>query len=115
MILDKNALFADALDVGGTPNDLDLGSIRPGPGKCLTCFITVDEGVTGMTGWSLQDSDDGSTFEAYQTYTGDLAGKTQQFEIPSDVRRHVRLNLAGTVSGGNWSAGIVLPGIQTAE
>lgn len=115
MIIDNNSNWAFNLDVGGSPNDLDLASIRPGPGQPLTAFITVDEGVTGMTGWSLQDSDDGSNFEAYQTYTGDLAGETQQFEIPSDVRRYVRLNLAGTVSGGNWSAGIVLPGVQTNE
>ena len=115
MILDKNALWADNLDVGGTPTDLDLGTVRPGPGETLKCFITVDEGVSGMTGWSLQDSDDGSSFTAFQTYTGNLAGKTQQFELPSDIKRHVRLNLAGSVSGGNWSAGVVLEGVQTSE
>ena len=115
MILDKETMFADNLDVGGTPNVVDLGDVLPGRGNPITAFITVGEGVTGMTGWSLQDSADGSSFEAFQTYTGNLAGKTQRFEIPSDVRRYVRLQLAGSVSGGNWSAGIVLPGVQTAE
>ncbi len=113
MILDKNALFADALAVGGTPSDLDLGVVRPGPGESLTGFITVDEDVTGMTGYTLQDSEDGSTFADFLAYTGNLAGKTQQFEIPSNVRRYVRLRLTGTVANGNWSAGIVLPGVQT--
>ena len=115
MILDKNALFADAIASDGTPVDLDLATVRPGPGEPLKCFITVSDDVSGMTGWSIQDSADGSTFEAYQTYTGNLAGQTQEFELPSDVRRYVRLNLAGSVSGGTWSAGVVLPGVQTNE
>ena len=115
MILDKNALFADGIASDGSPVDLDLAAIRPGPGMPIKCFITCSDDVSGMTGWSLQDSDDGSTFEAYQTYTGDLSGKTQEFELPSDVRRYVRLNLAGTVTGGTWTAGVVLPGVQTSE
>ena len=114
MILDANTLFADALDVGGTPNDIDTGILKPGPGNCLTCFITVDEGVTGCTGFSLQDSADGSSFEALMTITENPAGKTLQFEVPSNARRYLRLVLAGTVSGGNWTAGLVLPGVQTS-
>jgi len=115
VILDKDTLFADALDVGGSPNDIDTGVLKPGPGKCLTGFVSVEEGVSGCTGFSIQDSADGSTFEALMTITENPAGKTIQFEIPSNARRYLRCNLAGTVSGGNWTAGIVLPGIQTAE
>ena len=114
MILDKNMLFADNIAVDGTPNDLDLETVNPGPGKCINIFVSVNAGVTGMTGVSFQDSDDGTTFAALLTHTGDGAGKTLQIELPSDVRRYVRCNLAGTVSGGNWSAGVVLPGIQTS-
>ena len=114
MIIDHEALFAHMLDVGGTPTDLDLGSVRPGPGEPLLLFVSVDPSVTGMTGLSLQDSDDGSSFSAFWTWTGDLSGGTLEIRIPSDARRFVRLNLAGTVANGNWSAGFVLEGTQTA-
>jgi len=68
-----------------------------------------------MTGLSFQDSADGSAFEALLTHTADLAGETLEIEMPSDTRRYLRCYLAGTVSGGNWTAGIVLPGVQTAK
>ena len=115
MILDKEALFADKLASDGTPTDLDLGSVRPGPGRLVKMFITVSADVSGMTGFSLTDSDDGSTFAALLTHTENLAGKTLEIDLPSDVRRYVRCNLAGSVSGGNWTAGVVLPGVQTNE
>jgi len=118
MILDKDALWADNLDVGGTPTDLDLGAMGAlghGKGEPITCFATADEGVTGLTGLSVQDSADGSSFEALLTITEDFTGSTVQFQLPSNTRRYVRCNLGGTVSGGNWTAGIVLPGVQLAE
>ena len=118
MILDKETMFADNLDVAGTPDDIDTGMDKfpgPGPGKCLKIFLSVDEGVTGCTGLSLQDSADGSSFSALWTWTGDPAGQTLEFNVPSDAERHLRLVLAGSVAGGNWSAGIVLPGVQTAQ
>jgi len=114
MILDKEALFADKLDVGGTPTNLDTGIINPGKGKCLRLFATADEAVTGITGLSLQDSDDGSTFSALFTWTGDIAGSQIELEVPSDARRYLKLNIAGSASGGNWTAGIILPGAQSS-
>ncbi len=115
MIYDKEVMFADALDVGGTPDDVDLESIGAGPGEILRIAVTVDEGVTGMTGISLQDSEAGSSFDALFTWTGDLAGKTQEFTVPQDAARYLRLVLAGTVANGNWTAGIVMPGTQSAQ
>ena len=118
MILDKETLFADDIAVDGTPVDIDTGVDDfpgPGPGQPLKLFVSVTEGTTGATGVSLQDSDDGSSFSALFTWTGDPAGRTVELTVPSDARRHLRLNIAGTVSGGNWSAGIVLPGVQTAQ
>jgi hypothetical protein len=115
MIIDHDALFAHMLPVDGTPTDLDLESVSPGPGEPLLLFVTVDPGVTGMTGLSLTDSADGTAFTAFWTWTGNLAGGTLEIRIPSDAQRYVRLNLAGTVAGGNWSAGFVLEGNQTAK
>jgi len=115
VILDKEALFADGLASEGTPTDLDLGSVRPGPGRLVKMFITVSDDVAGMTGFSITDSDDGSNFSALITHTANLAGQTLELDLPSDVRRYVRCNLAGSVSGGTWTAGVVLPGIQTNQ
>jgi hypothetical protein len=114
MILDKEALFADNLDVGGTPTNLDTGIVSPGKGKCLKIFATADSAVTGITGMSLQDSADGTNFSALFTWTGDIAGDQVELEVPSDAERYLKLNLAGTVAGGNWTAGIILPGAQSA-
>ena len=115
MIYDKAVMFADALDVAGTPTDVDLESIGAGPGEVLRIAVTVGEGVTGMTGLSLTDSADGSSFSALFTWTGNLAGQTQEFTVPQDAARYLRLNLAGTVTGGVWTAGIVMPGTQSAK
>jgi len=113
MIFDNEVMFANELDVAGSPNDIDLEQARRGYGKPIEIAVQVDEGVTGMTGLSLQDSDDGSAFDALVTWTGDLAGKNQTFRVPADARRYLRLNLAGTVAGGNWTAGVVLEGAQS--
>jgi len=115
MIFDKAVMFADGLDVAGTPNDVDLEAVGAGPGEILRISVTVSEGTTGMTGLSLTDSADGSSFSALWTWTGDLAGKTQEFTVPQDVARYLRLNLAGNVTGGTWTAGIVMPGTQSAK
>ena len=114
MIFDKEVMFADDLDVAGTPTDVDLGKSRSGWGEPLRISVSVDKSVTGMTGLSLLDSEDGSSFEALFTWTGQLAGETQEFMVPGDCRQYLRLNLAGSVTGGNWTAGIVLaPGSQS--
>ena len=97
MIFDKDVMFADALDVAGTPIDVDLEKSRLGHGEIIRISVSVEEGVTGMTGLSLQDSTDGSSFEALFTWTGNLAGETQEFAVPKDCQRFLRLYLAGTV------------------
>lgn len=114
MILDAHALFANDIPVDGSPEDLDTEVLAPGPGEPIRMFISVDDGVTGMTGISLQDSDDNSNFSALFTWTGDLAGKSLELFVPSDARRYLRLNIAGTVAAGNWTAGITLAGVQSA-
>jgi len=114
MIFDKSVMFADNLDVGGTPENIDLGKSRMGHGERIRISVSVDAGVTGMTGLSLQDSSDGSSFAALFTWTGNLAGETQEFIVPADCQRYLKLNLAGSVANGNWTAGIVLEGSQSA-
>ncbi len=110
MIFDKAVMFADNLDVAGSPDDVDLEDVGMGPGQPMVINVAVESGVTGVTGISLQDSADGSSFDALFTWTGDLAGRPMKFYVPEDCRRYLRLNLAGTVAGGNWTAGITLEG-----
>jgi len=113
MLFDDHAQFAFKLPVDGTPTDIDTNTMKPGPGEALRIVVSVEPGVTGATGLSLQDSVDGSAFSALFTWTGDPAGKTLEFFVPTDAERYLKLNLAGTVTGGNWTAGICLAGTQT--
>lgn len=114
MIYDKEVMFADNLAVGGTPGDVDLEDTGMGPGEPIRISVTVGAGVTGMTGLTLQDSADGSSFSDLFSWTGNLAGQTQEFMVPGDARRYLRLRLVGTVANGNWTAGIVMaPGSQS--
>ena len=117
MILDREALFADKLDVAGTPNVIDTGILHPADGEPLIIFVQVDAGVTGCTGCSLRHSDDGTNDLPLMTITDDeMAGKIIHFTVPSSkTKRYLHLFLAGTVSGGTWTAGVVLPGVQSAK
>ncbi len=113
MILDALTLFADNLDYDGTPAVVDLETVKAGPGNPLTVFVTGSPDLTGATGIVITDGATSAASDNFITHTATLAGKTLQFELPSDVGRYVKVALAGTPSDGTWSAGIVLPGIQT--
>lgn len=113
MILDALTLFADNLDYDGTPAVVDLETVKAGPGNPLTVFVTGSPDLTGATGIVITDGATDAASDNLITHTATLAGKTLQFELPSDVGRYVKVALAGTPSDGTWSAGIVLPGIQT--
>ena len=113
MILDALTLFADNLDYDGTPAVVDLETVKAGPGNPLTVFVTGSPDLTGATGIVITDGATSAASDNLITHTATLAGKTLQFELPSDVGRYVKVALAGTPSDGTWSAGVVLPGIQT--
>ena len=113
MILDKTMMFADALAYNGTPTVLDLGSIKKGPGEPLKVFISGSPTLAGATGFVISDGPTAAAGNALITEMGTLAGKTIEIQLPSDVDRYVKVVLAGTVTAGTWSAGIVLPGVQT--
>lgn len=113
MILDALTLFADNLAYNGTPAVVDLETVKAGPGNPLTIFVTGSPDLAGATGIAITDGATDAAADSLITHTATLAGKTLQFELPSDVGRYVTVALAGTPSKGTWSAGIVLPGIQT--
>lgn len=115
MILDKNAMWADALAHDGTDPVLDLGVVRPGPGEPVKCFISGSSTLAGCTGFVITDGATVTAADAHTTVVATLAGKTVEFELPSDIARYVKIALVGTTSAGTWTAGVVLPGIQTNQ
>jgi len=114
MILDKLNMFADALAYGGTPTTIDLGSVRPGPGEPIKCFFTTLTTLTACTAINVLDAAVLPADEVVLTITPPpAAGDTVEFELPSTVLQFVTLALVGSVSAGTYTAGIVMPGVQT--
>lgn len=114
MILDALTLFANNLAYNGTPVVVDLETVKAGPGNPLTVFVTGSPDLTGATGIVITDgATSAAATNALIAHTATLAGKTLQFELPSDVGQYVKVALQGSPTKGTWSAGIVLPGIQT--
>jgi hypothetical protein len=114
MILDKNTMFADGLAHNGTPTVIDMESVRPGPGTPIKIFVQGSSTLAGCTGVVITDGATDAAADAHTSHTCTLAGKTIELELPSDIARYVKLDLIGTTTAGTWSAGVVLPGIQTA-
>ena len=114
MILDNETMFADALAFGTADGEeIDLGAKRPGPGNPIKCFVQVSADMTGCTGFSFKDAEVSPADEALLTVTETMAGQLIEVELPSNTRQFVTVSLAGTLGVGSWSAGIVLPGVQT--
>ena len=113
MILDALTLFADNLAYNGTPVAVDLETAKAGPGNPITVFVTGSPDLAGATGIRITEGATDAAAGSLITHTADLAGKTLQFGLPLDVGRYVKVALLGSPSKGTWSAGIVLPGIQT--
>jgi len=114
MILDNETMFADSLAYGGTPETIDLGAVRPGPGEPIKCFFTTEATLTACTAINVLDAAVLPADEVVLTITPPPAiGDTVEFELPSSVLRYVTIALVGSVSAGSYSAGIVLPGVQT--
>ena len=113
MILDKEVLFADNLAYGGTPEIIDLGAVRPGPGEPIKGFIIGLTTLTACTGFSILDDADGNADEALMTVV-DIPNTTPiEFTLPSNTKRYVTIALTGSVSAGTFTAGLILPGAQT--
>lgn len=114
MILDKETLFADGLAHGGTPAVLQMGDKKPGPGQPIKCFITGSADLAGCTGFKITDgATSGAATNDLLEITENPAGKTIEFNIPSNVDLYATIALVGTTSAGTFTAGVVLPGVQT--
>lgn len=114
MILDKMTLFADSLSYNATPEVIDLESVKAGPGEPLVVFVQGSPDLAGATGVVVLHTDDAEAdYDTFITHVATLPGETIKFELPSNVKRYVTISLTGTRSAGTWSAGIVLPAVQT--
>jgi len=114
MILDKETLMADDLAYNGTADVLDLESVGAGPGEPIMLFVAGSSDLAGATGVAVLDGATSSPSDDFTTHTCSLAGKTIQFEIPSDVNRYITVQLTGSPSAGSWNCGVVR-GVQTAQ
>lgn len=113
MILDKETLFADVAAFDDTPATIDLGAIRPGPGKAIKCFFTTHTVLTAATGIQLLDAAVLPADENLELITPIPAvGETIEFSIPSSALQFVTIAIAGVVSAGTYSSGIVMD-VQT--
>lgn len=114
MILDKEAMIADALAHDGTTTELDTQSVGSGPGQPIKMFISGSATLAGCTGFTISDGAVTETLTLKKTNVATLAGKLVEFELDSDILRFVGIELVGTTSAGTWTCGVVLPGNQTA-
>jgi len=112
MILDNEVMFGDAAAYNAGV-EIDLGSVRPGPGNPIKCFFTTLTTLTDCTAIAVLDAPHTVPDEALMTIGGvPAAGETIEFELPSDTQQFVILSLTAA-SAGTFTAGVVLPGVQT--
>ena len=121
MILDKEVVFALNQAFGDAAGDaIDLesisanGAVGPGPGNPIKCFAQGN-GLTGATGIYVEHGDTSTTANHMEILSASVVNDLVEFELPSDIKQFVRVGILGTLSAGTWSAGIILPGAQTAK
>jgi len=110
MLLDNETMFGDGAAYNASVT-LDLGAIRPGPGKPIKCFFTTDSTLTGASVVQVLDAAVLPADEPVLAFVPPAVGATTEFELPSDVLQFVKLSITGA-SAGSFTAGIVMD-VQT--
>ena len=118
MIFDKTLLGANDLAHGSAVTAMDMGNANVGPGKPIKLYA-CGSGATalaGATGLTITDCDTtGGSYTAAGSITATnaeiLAGLT--FDLPTNTRQFVKVDLAGTTSAGAWTCGVILEGAQS--
>jgi len=115
MILDNDLLWADSLAFGGVPTVLDLGNAGVGPGQPIKCFFTTEVALAGVTGVILTTGATNVAADDLITLDSSIfaAVGTYEFDLPSNTKQFVKLALEGVPAAGQFSAGVVLPGVQS--
>ena len=114
MIFDNDGMIADGLAHDGTPTVIDLGTVKPGPGRPITLFIQ-GVGVVGATGVAFTDGATVSAADSLISVTASVAEINAgiEVELPSITARYLQGDLVGTTSAGTWSCGLILDRGQT--
>lgn len=116
MILDNEVNIAHQQAFGtAAGTELDLEAVGAGKGEPLKLFIQ-GVGLTGATGYTIESGLTTATYVATDKITVlvPLVDNIVEFELPSNINRFVLITVTGTLSAGTWSAGVTLPGNQTA-
>lgn len=113
MILDNDLLAADDLAWDGTPTVLDLQAVGIGPGEPVTIFAQ-GSATFDPAGLTITDGTTDTAATAFLIWACTLAGKVLHLTLPSDVARYIKISATAGGSAGTWTAGIVLPGVQSA-
>jgi len=115
MILDYESMFLDEAAFDATPAVLDLGCIRPGPGRPLKVFAS-GVGVTDMTAIAVTDGATvGAATDALLTVPASATEMNEggvTFTLPSETKEFVTIALTG-ITAGTVTAGIILDSGQT--
>lgn len=116
MLIDTYALFADELAYDGTPEELDLETIAPGPGKPIKCFFTTLVELEDIETVNVLTADASVADEALISFPPPAPGTTLEFYLPSSTKRFVTLTLTEVSEGtpaGSFTSGVVLD-VQTS-
>lgn len=113
-IQDYYGMIADDLAYNGTPDDIDLGNTKAGPGNPINIWVKGD-GIVGATGLTVTDGATTTAGDALMTIVCTAAEINAGigFQVPENVQRYLKVALAGTVSAGSWSCGVVQNGGQS--
>ena len=119
MILDKETMFADNLDVAGTPTVVDTMFLQKDwGGEPLTLFVSVGANAVDVPGFVIKHGDTPNPDDMVSLYSHqtDMVGQTVQFNLMVHHKRYLGCWLGGTATAGDkWSAGIILPSAELAK
>lgn len=107
MFLDDTLMIADALAYNGTPTVIDLRKAGIGPGEKVRMIIIGSSDLAGATGYTVTDGTTNAASTAHASHTCTLAGKSIEFVLNQDVSQYVNVALAGTVTAGTWTCGVI--------
>lgn len=115
MIIDKSLMIADGLAYNGAPTVINLGKPKMGKGEPITLMVMGSANLAGCTGITITDGATVAAADAHETQVLTLAGQTHRITLRNDVNQYVKVALAGSVTAGTWSCGVVAGAVQTNE
>lgn len=112
MIYDALVLWHNAAAYNASVTAIDLGSVRPGPGERLQCFVSCENGdMAGLTAITVTDGATDTAADACAVFSLTAAALnaagTFFFDLPHDIARYVKIALTGSSAGTGITSGLV--------